>query len=156
MNINATIIGQSIAFAFFVWFCMKYVWPPLIHALNERQKKIADGLAAAERAQKDLALAQKRALAQLGEAKHQAQEIVEQANHRAANIIEEARKEARQEGDRLIAAARVEIDQQVAQARTELRAQVAAIAVAGASKIIHKNLDVAANCELVEQFMTEL
>lgn len=156
MNINATIIGQSIAFAFFVWFCMEYVWPPIINALRERQKRVADGLAAAERGQNDLKQAQTKADEMLAEARQQAQGIIEQANRRAATIIEEAKGEARKEGERLIAMAHADIDQQVSQARTELRQQVAAIAVAGAGRVINKNLDNAANKELVEQFVAEL
>ena len=117
MNINATIIGQTIAFAFFVWFCMKYVWPPIIGALNERQKKIADGLAAADRASKDLELAQVKAVEELHLAREQAKEILEQANQRATVIVEEAKDEARKEGERLIVAARAEIEQEANQAR---------------------------------------
>ncbi|CAM3495461.1 F0F1 ATP synthase subunit B [Parendozoicomonas haliclonae] len=156
MNINATIIGQTIAFAFFVWFCMKFVWPPLIGALQERQKKIADGLAAADRADKDLEQAQAKIAEELAAAKQQAQEIIEQANRRASAIVEEAKDDARKEGERLLVAAQAEIEQQVSQARNELRAQVASIAVAGASKVISKNLDEAANSALVDQFVAEL
>ncbi|MCG8533265.1 MAG: F0F1 ATP synthase subunit B, partial [Desulfovibrionales bacterium] len=155
-NINATIIGQTIAFAFFVWFCMKYVWPPIIGALNERQKKIADGLAAADRATKDLELAQNKAVEQLHLAREQAKEILEQANQRATVIVEEAKDEARKEGERLIVAARAEIEQEANQAREALRAQVASIAVAGAGKILGKQIDAAANSELVDQFAAEL
>ena len=156
MNINATIIGQSIAFAFFVWFCMKYVWPPLIGALNERQKKIADGLAAADRASTDLELAQNKAQEELKAAREQAKEIVDQANRRASVIVEEAKDDARKEGERLIVAARAEIEQEVNQAREQLRAQVATIAVAGAGKILGKQIDEAANSELVDQLAAEL
>ncbi len=156
MNINATIIGQSIAFAFFVWFCMKYVWPPLIGALNERQKKIADGLAAADKASTDLELAQAKAADELREAREQAQEILEQANRRASAIVEESKDDARKEGERLIVAARAEIEQEVNLAREQLRAQVASIAVAGASKVLGKQIDEAANSELVDQLAAEL
>ncbi|MCL6268573.1 F0F1 ATP synthase subunit B [Sansalvadorimonas sp. 2012CJ34-2] len=156
MNINATIIGQTIAFAFFVWFCMKYIWPPIIGALNERQKKIADGLAAADRATKDLELAQAKAVEELHLAREQAKEILEQANQRATVIVEEAKGEARKEGERLIVAARAEIDQEANQAREALRAQVASIAVAGAGKILGKQIDEAANSELVEQLAADL
>ncbi|MTI14013.1 F0F1 ATP synthase subunit B [Sansalvadorimonas verongulae] len=156
MNINATIIGQSIAFAFFVWFCMKYVWPPLIGALNERQKKIADGLAAADRASTDLEAAQNKVQEELQAAREQAKEIVDQANRRASVIAEEAKDDARKEGERLIVAARAEIEQEVNQAREQLRAQVATIAVAGAGKILGKQIDEAANSELVDQLAAEL
>ena len=156
MNINATIIGQTIAFAFFVWFCMKYVWPPLIGVLNERQKKIADGLAAADRASTDLELAQAKATQELREAREQAQEILEQANRRASTIVDEAKDDARKEGERLIVAARAEIEQEVNQAREVLRSQVASIAVAGAGKVLGKHIDEAANSELVDQLAAEL
>lgn len=156
MNINATIIGQTIAFAFFVWFCMKYVWPPIIGALDERQKKIADGLAAADRASTDLELAQAKAMEELRQARDQAKEIVDQANRRAAVIVDEAKDSAREEGERLIVAARAEIEQEVNQARETLRAQVASIAVAGAGKILGKHIDQAANSELVDQLAAEL
>ena len=156
MNINATILGQTIAFAFFVWFCMKFIWPPIIGALNERQKKIADGLAAADRATTDLELAQAKAMEELHQAREQAKEIVDQANRRGVVIIEEAKESAREEGERLITAARAEIEQEVNQAREVLRGQVASIAVAGAGKILGKQIDAAANSELVDQLAAEL
>lgn len=156
MNINATVIGQTIAFAVFVWFCMKYVWPPMMQALNDRQKKIADGLAAADRATTDLQLAQKRVVEELAEAKRQSQDIIEQANRRANQVIEEAKDQARAEGDRLKAAAQAEIDQEVNRAREVLRSQVATLAVAGAEKILGENLDEAANSRLVDDLAAEL
>ena len=156
MNINATIIGQSIAFAFFVWFCMKYVWPPLIGVLNERQKKIADGLAAADKASTDLELARSKAMKELRNAREQAQDILEQANRRASVIVDEAKDDARKEGERLILAARAEIEQEANQAREVLRTQVASIAIAGAGKILGRNIDEAANSELVDQLAAEL
>ena len=113
MNINMTLIGQTIAFAIFVWFCIKYVWPPISNALHERQKKIADGLDAASRATRDLELAQERAEQTLRESKEQASQILEQANKRSAQMIEEAREQARAEGERLMASARSEIEQEV-------------------------------------------
>ena len=156
MNINATLIGQTIAFAVFVWFCMKYVWPPMMQALNDRQKKIADGLAAADKASKDLDLAQQRVQAELNEAKGQSQEIIDQANRRANQIIEEAKVQARAEGERLKAAAEAEIEQEINRAREVLRSQVATLAVAGAEKILGKNLDEAANSRLVDNLAAEL
>ena len=107
MNINATLLGQAISFALFVWFCMKYVWPPLVNALAEREKKISDGLAAADRASKDLELAQKKAVEELKEAKAQAATLIEQANKRSAQIVDEAKETARQEGERLLPSFRV-------------------------------------------------
>ncbi|MFM1895689.1 MAG: hypothetical protein RLZZ385_763 [Pseudomonadota bacterium] len=156
MNLNATIIGQSIAFAVFVWFCMKYVWPPITAILEERQRKIAEGLEAADRAQRDLGLAQNKAADELREAKKQGAEIIELANKRAAQIIDEAKEKAREEGQRLIAAANAEIDQEVHRAKEALRKQVAAIAIAGAEKILEKSIDQAANEDLVNKLASEL
>jgi len=156
MNLNATIIGQSIAFFVFVWFCMKYVWPPITSILEERQRKIADGLEAAERAQKDLNLAQNKAAEELRDAKRQGAELIEQANKRANQIIDEAKDKARDEGQRLITAAKAEIEMEVQRAREGLRAQVAAIAVAGAERILESSIDQAANEELVKKLASEL
>lgn len=156
MNINATILGQMIAFAFFVWFCMKYVWPPLTAALAERAKKIADGLEAAERAGKDLELAQERAAEQLREAKTEASGIIEQANKRASQIIDEAKEQAREEGKRLIAGAQAEIEQEVNRAKEHLRKQVASIAIAGAEKILEASIDEKVHAELAEKLAASL
>ncbi|MEX2131366.1 MAG: F0F1 ATP synthase subunit B [Pseudohongiellaceae bacterium] len=156
MNFNATIIGQMIAFAFFVWFCMKYVWPPIVGILEARQKKIADGLEAAERAQLDLRLSQEKAGKDMERAKLQAAELMELAKKRAAQIVDEAKDQAREEGKRLIAAANAEIQQEVNRARETLRSQVAAIAVAGAEKILEKSIDQAANEELMNKLAAEL
>lgn len=156
MNINATIFGQMIAFAFFVWFCMKYVWPPLTAALAERQKKIADGLEAAERAEKDLELAQARATEQLKQAKVEASGIIEQANKRASQIVDEAKDQAREEGKRLIAGAQAEIEQEINRAKEHLRTQVASIAVAGAEKILEASIDESAHAELTEKLAASL
>jgi len=156
VNINATILGQMIAFAFFVWFCMKYVWPPLTAALAERAKKIADGLEAAERAGKDLELAQERAAEQLREAKTEASGIIEQANKRASQIIDEAKEQAREEGKRLIAGAQAEIEQEVNRAKEHLRKQVASIAIAGAEKILEASIDEKVHAELAEKLAASL
>ena len=156
MNLNATILGQSLAFAVFVWFCLKYVWPPVIQALTERQKKIAEGLEAAERAQRDLSLAQNKAADDLKEAKVKSAEIVDMANKRANQIVEDAKDKAREEGQRLIASAKSEIEMEVQRAKEELRAQVAAIAIAGAEKILESSVDKAANEELVKKLASEL
>ncbi len=156
MNINATILGQMIAFAFFVWFCMKYVWPPLTAAMAERQKKIADGLEAADRAGKDLELAQSRVADQLKEAKSEASGIIDQANKRATQIIDEAKEQAREEGQRLIAGAQAEIEQEVNRAKEQLRAQVASIAIAGAEKILEASIDENAHAELAEKLASSL
>jgi F-type H+-transporting ATPase subunit b len=156
MNLNATIIGQSIAFAFFVWFCMKYVWPPIVAVLEERAKKISDGLQAAERAEKDLALAPQKSTEQIKEAKQEAAAIIEQANKRAAQIVDEAKQQARSEGQRIIAGANAEIEQEVKRAKQALREQVANIALAGAEKILEKSVDKAANEEMLNKLANEL
>lgn len=156
MNINLTLIGQIIAFAVFVWFCLKFVWPPLISAMQERQKKIADGLDAANRAERDLKLAQEKATSQMREAKEQAAQIIEQANKRSNQIIDEAKEAARQEGDRLKAAAQAEIDQEVNRAKENLRTQVSTLAVAGASKILETSIDVEKHNELLNKLAEEL
>ncbi|HCB43250.1 MAG TPA: F0F1 ATP synthase subunit B, partial [Pseudomonas sp.] len=136
MNINLTILGQAIAFFIFVVFCMKYVWPPVIAALQERQKKIADGLAASDRAAKDLELTQEKSAQELRQAKEQAAALIEQANKRANQIVEASKEDARKEGEKILAQAQAEIEQQRIKARDALRAEIAAIAVAGAEKIL--------------------
>lgn len=156
MDLNATIIGQSIAFFIFVWFCMKFVFPPVNAILEERQKKIAEGLEAADRAQRDLNLAQNKAAEDLREAKVKSAEIIDLANKRAAQIVDEAKEKAREEGQRLVAGAKAEIEMEVQRAREALRAQVAAIAIAGAEKILETSIDQAANEELVKKLASEL
>ncbi|RDE18825.1 F0F1 ATP synthase subunit B [Motiliproteus coralliicola] len=156
MNINATIIGQAIAFAFFVWFCMKYVWPPVTNALKERQKKIAEGLDAADRASRDLELAKEKATQALREGKEQAAAIIEQANKRANQIVDEAKEQAITEGSRLKEAAQAEIEQEKNRAKEALRAEVAALAIAGAEKILDKEVDSKASAELVAKLAAEL
>ena len=156
MNINATIIGQAIAFFFFTWFCMKFVWPPVIEALRERQKKIADGLDAADRASRDLELAQEKATQALREGKEQAAAIIEQANKRANQIVDEAKEQAITEGSRLKDAAQAEIEQEKNRAKEALRAEVATLAIAGAEKILGKVVDSKASAELVDKLAAEL
>lgn len=156
MNINLTLFGQTIAFAIFVWFTMKYVWPPITQAMQERQKKIAEGLDAAGRAQRDLDLAQEKASQTLRETKEQATQIIEQANKSANLIIEEAKDTARSEGDRLITAAKAEIEQEVNRAKDELRAQVAVLAVQGAEQILGSEVDSKAHSELVNKLAAQL
>lgn len=153
---NATLLGQAIAFFLFVVFCMKYVWPPIMEAIEERQKKIADGLAAADRAAKDLNLAQANASDQLKEAKRTATEIVEQANKRKAQIIEDAKAEALAERDKILAQGRAEIDAERSRARDELRKQVATLAVIGAEKIIERSIDKDAHADLLNKVTAEL
>ena len=156
MNINATLIGQAIAFAIFVLFCMKFVWPPVIAALHERQKKIADGLDAANRAARDPELAHEKAGQQLREAKAQAAEIIEQAKKSANQIVDEARDQARAEGDRMIAQAKAQIEQELNSVKDALRAQVGALAVSGAEKILGASIDANAQKQLVDQLAAEI
>lgn len=156
MNINMTLIGQTIAFAIFVWFCVKHVWPPISTALHERQKKIADGLDAASRASRDLELAQEQAAQTLRDSKEQASQILDQANKRSAQIVEEAREQARAEGERLITSARAEIDQEIQRAKDDLRAQVSHLAVAGAERVLENSVDEKAHRKLLDELAAEL
>ncbi|MCV6589775.1 MAG: F0F1 ATP synthase subunit B [Marinobacterium sp.] len=156
MNINLTIFGQAIAFAIFVHFCMKYVWPPITAALAERKKKIAEGLDAAERAARDLELAKEKAASNMRESKEQAAAIIEQANKRANQIIDEAKEQATEEANRVKAAAQAEIEQEANRAKEALRAQVAALAVAGAEKILEASIDEKAHAQLVDKLAAEL
>jgi len=156
VNINLTLFGQTFAFAIFVWFCMKFVWPPITKAMQERQKKIAEGLDAAGRAQQDLKLAQEKVSNTLRETKDQAAQILEQANKHANSIVEEAKLQARAEGERLIASARSEIEQEVNRAKDQLRAQVAALAVLGAEKILESQVDAKVHSDLVEKLASQL
>jgi F-type H+-transporting ATPase subunit b len=149
MNINLTLFAQLIAFAVFVWFTMKFVWPPIVKALEERKAKIADGLAAAERGQHEQELAEKKAAERLHQAKQQAAEIIAKAEKRASEIVEEAKGDARTEGDRLVTAARAEIEQETNKAREVLREKVAELAVAGAEKILRKEIDAAKHQDIV-------
>jgi F-type H+-transporting ATPase subunit b len=156
MNINATLIGQSIAFAVFVIFCMKYVWPPLLAAIEERQKKIADGLAATDRAEKDLELAQKKATEQLKEAKVQAADIIEQAKKRATQIVDEGTQNGHDEREKIIGQGKAEIEAERNRAKEELRKQVATLAVVGAERILAREIDSSAHSDIVEKLVTEL
>ncbi|MDX1466016.1 MAG: F0F1 ATP synthase subunit B [Halomonas sp.] len=156
MNINMTLIGQMIAFAIFVGFCIKFVWPPISNALHERQKKIADGLDAASRASRDLELAEEQAGETLRESKEQAAEILEQAHKRSSQMIEEARDQARQEGERMIAQAKSEIDQEVNRAKEDLRVQVSRLAIVGAERILEASIDEKKHGKLVDKLANEL
>lgn len=156
MNINLTLIGQVIAFFGFVMFCMKFVWPPIVAAMQERERKIADGLAAADRASHDLELAQEKALDRLKEAKREAAGIVDSANKRAAQLVEEAKAAALVEAERVKASARAEIEQETNRARESLRGQVAALSLAGAEKILGASIDRQAHADLVNNLAAEL
>ena len=156
MNINLTLIAQLVSFAFLVWFTMKYVWPPMVKAMDERKAKIAEGLAAAERGQHEQELAEKRAKEFLHKAKQQASEIKSNAEKQAAVIIEEARDKAKEEGGRQLVAARAEIEQETNKAREALRSKVAELAVLGAEKILRKEIDAAANQDIVESVVNQI
>jgi F-type H+-transporting ATPase subunit b len=156
VNINLTLFGQMVTFAIFVWFCMKFVWPVIIGAMEERQQKIADGLDAADRAMRDLEAAKSEATDQMKEAKQEAAAIVDQANKRANQIVDEAKVLAVAEGDRLKVAAEAEIEQEINRAKEELRSQVAGLAIAGAEKILEASIDDKANRALVDKLATQL
>ena len=156
MNINLTLFGQMVTFAIFVWFCMKFVWPVIIGAMEERQQKIADGLDAADRAMRDLEAAKSEATDQMKGAKQEAAGIVDQANKRANQIVDEAKVLAVAEGDRLKVAAEAEIEQEINRAKEELRSQVAGLAIAGAEKILEASIDDKANRALVDKLATQL
>ncbi|MDH5432809.1 MAG: F0F1 ATP synthase subunit B [Gammaproteobacteria bacterium] len=156
MNINMTLFFEMIAFATFVFFCMKFVWPPLLGAIEERQKKIEEGLAAADRSQKDLELAQKNAEKTMHEAKEKAAELIDQAKKRHAEIVDAAKDDARAEADKIKAGAQAEIEQEVHRAREELRKQVSLLAVAGAEKILQKSIDASAHSDILDNLVAEL
>ena len=156
MDINLTIIGQSIAFAVFCWFCHRYVWPLFANVLEERKRTIAEGLEAAARAEQKLESAARQSVERLDEAKASAAGIIEQANRRSAQIIDEARQQAQMEAERIMLAAQAEIEQEANRAKEELRAQVSLIAVAGAEKILGRAVDQAANEDMLRQLAAEL
>jgi len=156
MNLNMTLVGELIAFIVFVIFCMKFVWPPIIGAIEARQATIADGLAASDRAAKELELAQEKATAQLREAKAQAAEIIEAAKKRETQLVEEAAVKAQAEKDKILAAGHAEIETERNQAKEELRQQVAVLAVAGAEKILERSIDAAAHSDILDKLVAEL
>jgi len=156
VNVNATIIGQLITFWILVWFVMKYVWGPITAMMEARTKRIADGLAAGERGKHELELAAKRGSEVLSEAKQKAAEIIAQAEKRGGEIVEEAKNNAKAEGERLLTGAKAEIDQEVFRAKESLRQQVADLAVAGAEKILRREIDAKAHAELLTSIKNEL
>ena len=156
MNINFTLISQAIAFSVFIWFTVKFVWPPLLRAIEERQKTIADGLAAGERGRHELELASQRSSEVLKDAKQRASEIILQAEKRASEIVEEAKKVAREEGDRIIVAAKADIDHEMFSAKEALRQHVAELAVAGAAKILRREVDAKAHADLLVTIQDDL
>lgn len=156
MNINVTLIGQAGTFLVFILFTMYFVWPPLKQALQQRKEEIAEGLAAAERGQQEEANAQERAEETLREARARAAEIVDQAQKRGNELVEEAKESARAEGERIKQAARTEIEQEITRAREELRGQVAAIAMAGAERVLDREVDAEAHNRMLEKLAAEL
>jgi F-type H+-transporting ATPase subunit b len=153
---NLTLIGQAISFAIFVWFCLKYVWPPVLKALEERESRIADGLAAAERGKHELELAEQRAGDVIRDGKDKAQDFITQAQKRADEIVEAAKATAREEAERIKVAASAEIEQNRNQARDELRAQVARLAVSGAEQILMREVDEKAHREVLDKLAANL
>lgn len=156
MNINITLLGQTITFAVFVWFCMKFIWPPIMNALEARRKEIADGLAAAEKGRKAEDHGKEKASEIIKEAKTQAQEILGNAEKRRNEIVEEAKVDAKTEGERLLASAQAEIDQQANRAREELRGQVATLVVSGAGRILDKEVDAKSHGKLIDDLVAQL
>lgn len=156
MDINATLLGQMIGFGLFVWFTMKFVWPPIASAMQERQQKIADGLAAAEKGARELQDASVRSEQAMKQAREEARDVVAGANRQAAQIVEEARAAAKAENERVRAQAEAELQQQINQARAALRAEVAALAVAGASQILKREIDAKAHADIVDQLAAKI
>jgi F-type H+-transporting ATPase subunit b len=156
MSFNLTLIAQAAAFALFIWFTVKFVWPPLLRAIEARQKSIADGLAAAEQGRKSLEVSARQANEEIAGARGRASDILAQAEKRAAQVIEEAKVAAKAEGDREKAAAKAEIQQEVQRAREKLRDEVAALAVAGAEKILRREVDAKAHADLLEGIKKQL
>lgn len=156
MNINLTLIGQAISFAMFVAFCMKFVWPPLIGALRERQATIAEGLAAAEKGAQAQEVAQSEAQQLVSDAKTQAAEIVSQAQRRGNEIVDEAKQQAITESDRIRTSAQAEIDQEVINARETIRMQVSSVAVAGAERILKREVDANSHAAVLDELIAKI
>jgi F-type H+-transporting ATPase subunit b len=156
MNINATILGQAITFAILIWFTMKFVWPPITQALEERARKVADGLAAAERGKQDLVQAEARADEVIGQARSKAAEIIAMSEKRRTEIVEEAKQAASAEAERIKAAATAEIEQEAYRAREALRAQVAQLAVVGAERILRREVNASAHADILSSLSAEL
>jgi len=156
MNINLTLLAQALTFAAFIGFTVKFIWPFMLRAIETRQKTIADGLAAAEQGKKSLEISTRQAGQAVQEARSRAGEIVAQAEKRASEMVEEARNAAQAEGEREKAAAKAEIEQEVSRAREQLRAQVAMLAVAGAEKILRREVDAKAHAQLLDSIKGQL
>lgn len=156
MSINATLIGQMITFTLLVWFTMQYVWPPLIEALEERKKKIAEGLAAAEKGQEDIKLAEKKAAKYLKEAKAESANIITLAQKRANEVVEESKETAKLEGERMIEAAKAQIEQEMQQAKENLRKEVSSLALKAAEQILQEEIDKAKHKEIISKVSEQL
>lgn len=156
MNVTATLIGQMLTFAVLVWFINRFLWEPLTQMMEDRKQRIADGLAAAERGKHEQELAEQRATEVLREAKEKASEIIAQAQKRGNEIIEEAKDMARTEGERIVTAANAEIEQEVNRAKEHLRGQVVSIAVAGASRVLSKEIDDKAHEDLLKDLVAQV
>lgn len=154
MNLNFTLFGEMITFAIFVWFTMRFVWPPLMKAMEERREKIAAGLAAAEKAKRDLELASHKVTEILTEAKAQAAQLVEQANHRANQMIEEAKARARDEGDRLLVIAKSDAEREYQSAREKLMNEVASLVITGAEKVLKNEVNKSANDKIIADVLS--
>ena len=156
MNLNLTLIAQVVSFTVFIWFTVKFVWPPMLRAIEARQKTIADGLAAAEQGKRSLETSSKQADEEIRRARERAADIIAQAEKRTAQMIEEAKNAAKEEGNREKAAAKAEIEQEVTRAREQLRDRVASLAVAGAEKILRREVDAKAHGDLLESIKRQL
>jgi len=156
MSFNLTLIAQAIAFALFIWFTARFVWPPLLRAIEARQKTIADGLAAGEQGRKSLEVSSRQAEQAIQEARGRATEILAQAEKRASQLVDEARGAAKEEGNREKAAAKAEIEQERTRAREQLRDHVASLAVAGAEKILRREVDAKAHAQLLDELKRQL
>lgn len=156
MNINLTLIGQTITFIVFVWFCMKFIWPHIVKAMDDRKTQIAEGLAAGERGKHEQELAQQHAVEVIREAKDQAKEILAQAHRRGDEIIEEAKADGRTEGERMVRAAESEIEQQLNQAREQLRGEVVRLALQGAEQVLGAEVDERAHTEQLNRLAAQL
>lgn len=156
MSINATLIGQMITFSLLVWLTMKHIWPPIIAALEERKAKISDGLAAAEKGQEEIRLAEKKAITILKEAKEQSAEIVSAAQKRANQLVEESKDQAKKEGERLLEAAKAQIEQEIQQAKENLRKEVSSLALRAAEQILKEEIDKAKHQAIISKAAEQL
>jgi F-type H+-transporting ATPase subunit b len=156
MNINATLLVQAFSFAALIFFCVKFIWPPLVNAIDERNKKIADGLAAADEGKKALVEAERKGESSMKDARDRAQALLVESERRANQIVEEAKAQAKTEADRIVAAANEQIEQEVNKAKAQLREQVAALAVSGAEKILKREIDAKAHADMLGQLKAQL